>query len=175
MYEIKPGQTVKDFVTIKNLTKDKTYQVFTYAVDSTKTVQGDLAFKLKSDKQESTGLWMQMEQPSITLQPGEQKILNVTIAIPQNAKEDDYVGGLAFETSNSTGGSGIKIAMRLMVTAKIKVTNNPQRIAKLGEIDYFSPRPLFWGSSIVFLGSVWYYIRARRKEKGGKEKHAKNK
>jgi uncharacterized membrane protein len=170
LFEIKPGQTVEDFVTLKNLTADTTYKVATYAVDSTKTVQGDLAYKLSSDKQENAGLWIQMEQPFVMLQPGEEKKLKVSIAIPENAKEGDYIGGLAFETSSQGNISGITIAMRLMVAAKIKVTNNPQHIAKIGEIDYFSPRPVFWGSSIIFLGSIWYFIRVGRKEKHAKSK-----
>jgi len=168
IYEAKPGQTLEDYVTLTNIGDADSINAYLYGADSDKTAEGNIAFKTKADKMEKVGTWISFDQTNMTFKPKEEKQVKVTIAIPAGATSGDYVGGIAVESLQPSR-DGVNIALRYVMQVKIKVTENPQHIPKIGETNVFAPKPAFWIAAIIFLTCSLYFIRERRKEKRSKE------
>lgn len=169
-YEIKPGQTIEDYATIKS-TLDYNFEL--YAADGMQTEQGTWSVKYKTSAQDNIGAWVKFENNSIfALGSNVDNLQKFTISIPADTKEGDYKGGLIIENKEAPGATtaNIQYVFRTAVPIQIKVTNNPlpvPRIVKPEEIqaNTFSMHPYTYVSLALFLGCMGYFIYANRKEK----------
>ncbi len=169
LYEAKPGQVIEDYITLKNMGTSDSISTYLYGADDTKTAEGNIAFKTKSDTMETTGTWLSFTETAMTLLPQEEKTVKVTIKIPEDTSFGDYIGGIAVESLQPNNGGSINVALRYLMQAKIKVTDNPQVIPKIASANIMFLRPGFWIGTFIFLGCMWYFIRASRKEKLAKK------
>lgn len=172
IFELKPGTQNSDFVYVKNAA-DVPLKFSLYGTDGTKTATGTFALKTKNETQENVGKWTTFDEPEFTLQPGEIRKEKFTIAIPTNAPEGSYSGGLAAEKSKADlNNPNVIIAVRIGIRVDVKVTANPQTITKkypdVGGNPFF--QAYFWASLGLFVLSAgalgWSYYKEKPKHAG---------
>ena len=115
-YEIKPTKSVEDIMTIKN-NSDQTIRLKIYAVDSTQSSDGAVAFKLSTAKQETVGLWLKLNSDTVEIAPLKSIIVPYTINIPEQVTPGTYQGALVAEIAQDQAegaeGKAIKVSTRL--------------------------------------------------------------
>ncbi|MCC7197742.1 DUF916 domain-containing protein [Candidatus Peregrinibacteria bacterium] len=171
--ELKPGQTVNESLTLENM--EELEETFTlYPADYTTDENGTKYFKQKNDQQDQVGHWTVLDQEEITLKPGEKKTLTISITIPEGTELGDYKGGVAMENLQpSITYPGIMISRRFVMSVKVKVTNEPQTLARAVQANIFnSTTPYFWISIGIFAASMAYFIYAKKSEKNAKLKES---
>ena len=105
-YEADPGAVIEDAVTVYNFGN----MVLTFNLYATDAFNnGDGAFDLLPGDEEPTGAgsWVTMGQNNITVPPGTQVDVPITITVPEDARPGDHAGGiLASNVTSSTDESG---------------------------------------------------------------------
>lgn len=105
-YEIAPGATVRDSVTVWNYS-DQQLAFRVYARDAFNTPSG--GFDLLRRDQESTdaGSWITLEQNSLIVPPHSGIASALTVAVPSDASPGDHAAGIvaAIESPSTTDGS----------------------------------------------------------------------
>ncbi len=136
-FELKPGESNEEFATLTNQTND-IVDVLLYPVDTTINSQNNLVLEGHDDSRDQVGKWITMpDGEEYTLNPKESKVIKFIISIPQDAEKRDYTGGIAMERKNPNGskelqsGATIKTNTRVGIKTFVKVTDNPQPVAKL--------------------------------------------
>jgi hypothetical protein len=110
-YFLDPGAEVPDAVTVYNFGNvAENFQV--YATDAFNDEQGNFA-ALKADEQPvDVGTWVTFAQSGVTVQPGQQVTIPITIKVPVDAAPGDHVGAiLASSPTIGTGESGQVITL----------------------------------------------------------------
>lgn len=137
VFELKPGESGEEFVTLTNQTNDK-QEVLVYPVDTKINNQNNIVLESRDESRDQVGKWVTFpDGEEYTLNPKESKNIKFTISIPQDAEKKDYVGGIALENKNPNGtkeiqsGAVIKTNARVGIRTFVKVTDNPQPVAKL--------------------------------------------
>jgi uncharacterized membrane protein len=171
--EMAPGTEYTDAVIIKNTT-DNTVTINNYPADGTTTTTGDFTMKTNKEKQENIGAWTTLEETKVELDPHEEKTISFTITVPENAELKEYKGGIT-STRRGEEINGVITSTRIVVPVELKVTNDPQPVPKLvtTQANVFAPTPFFWGTVVIFLGCMGYFVYANQKEK--KQKKVSNK
>lgn len=172
--ELKPGETTTENLTIQSL-EPKEADFNFYTVDSITQENGVKVYAQKNDPKENVAAWSALSTENLTLNTHEKKNLDLSITVPPNTPLGDYRGGVAIETLQpSVQYPGIKIARRYIMSVKIKVTDNPQILARVAEANIFTTTPLnVWISIGIFAASMAYFIYAQKSEKNAKLKDSK--
>lgn len=180
IFELKPGGKTDDYVYVKNAS-DVPLKFNLYGSDGTQSNKGSFALKTKTEPKGNVGKWITFDEPELTLLPGETQKIKFTIAIPSDAKEGSYSGGISAEKSRPDAGNpNIIIAVRIALRVDVKVTSTPQPIEKkyadIGGNPFF--QAYFWASLGLFVVSAgalgWSYY-SNRKPVRTKRTIAKNK
>lgn len=172
--ELKPGETVTENLTIQSFEPNDADFNF-YTVDFFTQENGVQAYKQKDEPKENVAAWSTLSLENLALKPQEKNNLDLTITVPPNTPLGNYKGGVAIETLQpSAKYPGIKIARRVIMSVKIKVTDNPQILARVAEANIFTSTPLnVWISIGIFAASMAYFIYAQKSEKNAKLKDSK--
>lgn len=165
MAEMKPGDTYSDNVLVTNKS-EKEITVSLHAADGTTTNTGSFTIKSGGEPQENIGLWTTIEHEPLVLGPGEEKKVFFSITVPEDTALGEYKGGIAAQQKGEERNS-IITSTRVVTPVLLTVTDNPQPIPKLqdGEVNIFNPTPFFWGTVVIFVGSMGYLVYANKKEK----------
>jgi Bacterial protein of unknown function (DUF916) len=119
----RPGQTYINSIRIRNLGK-QTGTALLYAVDAT-TGQTSGAVYLDSSKPRSgVGAWATLGASSVTLGPGQSRVIPVTVHVPAGARPGDHLGGIVAENealTSSNGKGALRIKIRHLTIAAILV------------------------------------------------------
>ncbi|MCC7197739.1 DUF916 domain-containing protein [Candidatus Peregrinibacteria bacterium] len=176
LFEIKPGEQGTEEAYIKNFS-DEPVTVLLYGADPTVSNTGTLAYKTRQNPADGPGTWIKFDEPKVDLGPLEGKKVRFTVNVPKDTAYGDYKAGIAIEkTKQDINNASITIATRVIIHAEIKVTSNPLPIPK-GESAVKETVPAwkqyyFWGSLLLFLGSVgllgWVTLKDRKS--GSKKK-----
>jgi hypothetical protein len=172
--ELKPGQTTTETLTIQSFEPGNSDFNF-YPIDFITDENGVKTYRQKNEPKETVAAWSTLNTESLTLKEDEKRNLNLTITVPPNTSFGQYQGGIAIETLQpSAKYPGIKIARRFIMAVKIKVTDNPQVLARFIEANIFnSTTPYFWISIGIFTASMAYFIYAQKREKNAKLQESK--
>ncbi|MDQ1129037.1 hypothetical protein [Microbacterium sp. SORGH_AS_0888] len=96
-YQAEPGQVVTDCYLVEN-TGTTPQRVTVYATDAFNTEDGDFALLDSAAAPTDAGSWIALEDGSARMQfdlgPGESRPVRFTLAVPDNARPGDHVGGL---------------------------------------------------------------------------------
>ena len=164
LFELKPGDKTSDYVYIKNNASIPLHFNL-YGVDGTKTTQGSFALKTKNETQTNLGKWITFDNAEVDVQPGETKKEKFTVNIPPETPQETYSGGVAAEKVKADNNNpNILIAVRIGLRVDVKVTKNPQPIAKkyndITDNSWF--QGYFWLSVVAFVISAgllgWSYL-----------------
>lgn len=129
IFEVKPGQTIEDFVEIQNMA-DSEETFLLYGADPTFSAQGTPAYKTRQAGGNGEGKWIVFDESEVKMEPNEKRIVRFTMQVPATVAKGDYRAGIAMEKAArpSETQPGISIATRIILHAEIKVTDNPQAI-----------------------------------------------
>lgn len=170
IFEIKPGESVEDFVSIKNLSDvEATY--YLYGADPTVSAQGTPAYKTRQNGGDGEGSWVTFNEPQITLGAHQEKKVSFTVNVPAETKLADYRMGITMEkTKQDVNNPNVTIATRFILHADVKVTDNPSPVPKLEK--GASPQKAGWQSYyfyislVLFIGSflalIWVTVQEKR-------------
>lgn len=134
IFEIRPGESKQETVVIKNLSSESG-TFYLYGADPTFSAQGTPAYKTRQAGGDGEGQWITFNQPEINLTGGEEKAVQFTLAVPEDAELGDYRIGIAMEkTKKDANNPNITIATRIILHTDVKVTDNPSPVPKQGEM-----------------------------------------
>lgn len=165
IYELRPGDTIKDAVRVKN-TGDKAANFEFYATDGYISEKNQLLFFTREEIENSPNiaLWTTIETPFITLSSGEESIVNFEINIPPDTPYGEYEGGIAMSKTKPSTYPGILISTRSIQKVDITVTDDPEKIPMANQASIFLPTEYFWASVAIFLGSMGYLVYANKRD-----------
>jgi hypothetical protein len=93
--------------------------------------QGDSGVPSFATPTEGLGTWMDTDLDSVYLEPGQQRIVNLTISVPQNAEPGGYFASLFWGTSPSEIGSGIGVGSQTGILVLLSVKGEVREEAGL--------------------------------------------
>ncbi len=99
VYEKNAGEVIEDIATIKNFSNKK-QNINIYAVDATSNDGGSFILKFKTEEQKSIGIWTELKENTLILQPGERVEVPFKIHIPREASPSEYIGGIIVENGD---------------------------------------------------------------------------
>ena len=124
---VKPGEQGKNGVRLVNSGKSS-HTVNVYAVDGTTSVDGSFSCRQKAEPVKLVGGWVQLEKQDVTLEPGEQTVVNFTVDVPKGVEPGEHNGCIAVQDQANlpakTGEGillGFRSAIRLAVVTPGKI------------------------------------------------------
>lgn len=136
-YELKPTQSREDVLTILNNSGEESYRLKIYAVDSTQSSDGVVAFKTSNKNQNHIGEWIKFNQSEVTIKPGETSLQPYQISIPEKTSPGLYQGALVAEiVSAQSGSKQIKVVSRIVEPIYINVPGRKSIKYQIDQFDY---------------------------------------
>ena len=134
-YLADPGAVIQDAVTVFNFgTVQENFQV--YATDAFNNNEGQFDVLPADKKPSDVGTWVKFSQDGITVPPGKQATIPITITIPRDATAGDHVGAIIASSPTSgtdalgnvvkfdrRTGSRVYVRVSGPLTAELAVTN----------------------------------------------------
>ena len=152
-YEIEPGETIEDAVTVYNL--GNVPLIFdVYATDAFNSDDGTFSV-LPGDKEPvDVGTWFTLDQELISVPPGMQTTIPFTLKVPRDATPGDHVGAvLAASATKGSGDNGETITVDRRTGTRLYVRVAGELRPEFGisnlEADYDQSVNSFDGSTTV--------------------------
>lgn len=123
IYTLESGELKKGRVSIRN-TSPVPVEVRVYPVDAVTTRDGAFAPEPEDKERVGVGAWVTLAESKVYLSPGETKIVNFTMRVPNTAEVGDHIGAIIVQSEGPLGeltGSGLRIATRVGVRMYITV------------------------------------------------------
>lgn len=123
-YNVKPGQTLRDSVSISNLSsKPITFAI--YPKDAFNT-EGDGAFALDADEEKSddVGSWITLKVGKYTVPAGKRADIPFQVEVPADAAPGDHAGGIIaanVDAVDTVEKDGVTLAVRQRVAARMYI------------------------------------------------------
>lgn len=126
-YAADPGQTVQDYAAVVN-TGTEPNEFTLIATDAFNDEKGDFALLPTDDEPTLVGRWITFENGSnrmtVTLQPGEGRLVPFTLTLPGDATPGDHVGGIV--ASVLTTGGQVELDRRVAIRLYARVSGDLQ-------------------------------------------------
>jgi hypothetical protein len=126
--EAKPGDTVEQSATLRNLTKN-TITVQIAPVDAMTGLYGGVTYALPTDTAKAAGTWIKVSQGEVTLESGATVEVPFTVNVPNDAPTGVSIGALTAwvpakkdMSSTTTSGFGAQIIIQTRRVVAVKVT-----------------------------------------------------
>ncbi|QKW38056.1 DUF916 domain-containing protein [Actinomadura sp. NAK00032] len=118
-YSLSPGQTVRDKVSISNLSdRARTFRV--YATDAFTTADGSFGLLTADRTPTGVGTWVTIERGSYTVKAGRTVQVPFTLKVPHDATPGDHGGGIvASVTEQRTTARGQRVNVDRRVAARV--------------------------------------------------------
>jgi LysM repeat protein len=143
VYELKPGESVKDGVQIFNNTEEsKTIAV--YATDAIVSSGGAFACAQAADEIKDVGKWISISKSTVTLAPGTNVVVPFSVTLPNDTQPGEHNGCIAIQEADAESanvGNGIALSFRsairmaITVPGEIKKELTIQNVSLLGKTD----------------------------------------
>lgn len=184
IYNIVPGESLKDEVTVKNLSKD-TITLSLYPADKEEPAPTEpkdaFALKAKAAPMENVGKWVTLSKQTVTLPPQSEEKIGVTFAVPANTVEKQYQGGILADLAPKDVSAGVNVGSRFGLrlyanVSKRVVTSQP--LASSTPIPAPAPVPVPAGPftplnivlGILILAAIFFLLQSSFKNKGPRAK-----
>jgi hypothetical protein len=121
--ESQPGSSVASEVRVTNAGK-ALGTVRLYPVDATTGATSGTVFRAEGDPRLDAGGWIALGAASLTLAPGESRIVPFTVAVPAAQRPGQHVGGIvaenaALQADQGTGGVQVNIRHRNIIAVQV--------------------------------------------------------
>ncbi len=124
---LKPEEQGKNGIRLINSGKDA-HTVEIYPTDSSSSVDGSFSCRQHAEAVKDVGTWVKLDKTKLTLQAGEQTVVDFTVNVPKGAGPGEHDGCIAvqdIENLPAKSGSGVLLgfrsAIRLAVTVPGKI------------------------------------------------------
>lgn len=159
-YQLRPGQTLRDMVSVSNLTDhDMNFKI--YPADAYDTPgSGAFALKLPSDQQTDAGGWIKLGYDTVSVPAKSRADLAFEIDIPTDASPGDHTAGIIAEDASPPDpgqqtGAVIQRRVGTRVYIRVQGPMNPQlSITEIGIKKNQALLPPFTGRGHVDVGYV---------------------
>jgi hypothetical protein len=136
--DLKPGQTLRDRVTVINA-GGSTGTTYIYPVDATTGQTSGAVYLARNAPRLDVGSWITLDQSTVTLGPGERKVIGFTIHVPKNLQPGDHLGGIVAENARLTVGKAgkplqIKIRHLTIVAVQAKIPGAAAAAMQIGRV-----------------------------------------
>lgn len=123
-FSVKPGVEIDDYLGVSNQgTTETTFQ--TYAADATNDLKrGGFSLKPSSVKAVDLGSWIHFRSATVTVAPGQEARIPVTIVVPSDAHPGDHTAGIIasiFRASTKSEGKQVRVEERVAVRVYLHV------------------------------------------------------
>lgn len=137
IYQMKPGETKQDAITIEN-NDDHENTIEIYPADSTPSTDGGFALKQKVESREKIGKWITLSKNQVTLKAHTSEIVPFTVVVPNDPKIDvgEHTGGILIQKINQESQQG-GLTLLTRVGVRVYLTIPGEVIKKL-EITKFT-------------------------------------
>lgn len=137
-YELDPGQSLEDSFEITNY-GTVPLQLSVYGADGSTSANGALELLPASEASTHIGAWIDVSEPTISLDSGEQTEVDFTLNIPENVAPGDYVGGMISSYMDTSSGSTVAVDQRLATMLAVRVGGEGNLSLKLGDTSASAP------------------------------------
>lgn len=123
VYELAPGQSVKDGVRVVNST-DQPKQVAIYATDSIVSSGGSFACEQKADELNSEGKWIKLDKETVNLGPQSEETVNFVLNVPKDTSVGEHNACIAIQAIEAPVNSdvnGVQLSFRSAIRVAITV------------------------------------------------------
>lgn len=96
IYNLGPGESKSDGLVVSN-TLEEPLAIKIYPVDATTNNVGGFALEKETDSRDGIGKWIELETNLLELAPGEKRIVDFTINIPDDASAGEHAGGIIIQ------------------------------------------------------------------------------
>lgn len=119
VYSVSPGQTIRDRVSISNLSdRPQTFRV--YATDAFNTADGSFTLLTADKTATGVGTWVAVERGSHTIKAGKTVQVPFTLKVPHDVTPGDHSGGIvASLTQQETTAQGQRVNVDRRVAARV--------------------------------------------------------
>jgi hypothetical protein len=118
-----PGETFTNSVRVRNV-GTKAGTALLYAVDATTGTTSGAVYLDRTKPRPGVGSWVTLGASSVALEPGESKVVPITVHAPAGASPGDHLGGIVAENAAVTGAAGrgaLQIKVRHLTIAAVEV------------------------------------------------------
>jgi hypothetical protein len=134
IYNLDLGESKDDAITVFT-TSEEAQVAKIYVVDSAPSQQGNFSLAADVDPKKDVGAWVDLEEQTITLEPGIQYTIPFTITVPEDADVGEHSGGIVLERVGSaeeveegdpSQGASIvtRVGIRIYQTVPGEITRN---------------------------------------------------
>jgi hypothetical protein len=109
IFQTDPGSNESGTLRFTNPTAD-TIGVDLTAVDAITANNGGSAFATEDAELAAVGTWLQIDDPVVTLEPGEDQLIEFTVKVPKKVKPGQYLAGLAAAVAQPTDDQSTPVA-----------------------------------------------------------------
>ena len=152
-YQLDPGQSVSDEYFIQN-SGSVDQKIIVYATDAFNSENGDFALLDTAEAPTDVGTWIAFDgglpRVEFTLQAGESKIVEFTLAVPAEASPGDHAGGIVVSAQSEAGQVTLDRRIATRLYARIQGDLVPQlsigSLEALYDGEFFNP---FGGTATI--------------------------
>jgi Bacterial protein of unknown function (DUF916)/Protein of unknown function C-terminal (DUF3324) len=125
----KRGKTITSEVRVTNA-GDQQGVAYLYPVDATTGQTSGTVYLSRKNKRRDVGRWLRLGAQSVTLAPGESRVVSFRFTIPRNVRAGDHVGGIVAENARlktgakaqgNKGRGGFRISIRELTIVGVEV------------------------------------------------------
>jgi hypothetical protein len=126
----KRGKTFTSEVRVTNA-GDQPGTAYLYPVDATTGQTSGTVYLSRKNKRRDVGRWLRLGTQSVTLAPGESRVVSFRFTIPRKTRRGDHVGGIVAENARlktgakaqgRKGSGGFQISIRELTIVGVEVT-----------------------------------------------------
>ncbi len=151
-YELEPGGTVTDSVTVTNFT-DQPVVFRLYASDGVITADGQFDLLPSAEDPKDIGSWITVSESEITVPGSSSASVPFTLTVPENATPGDHPGGIvAALTRGGAGDNQVNVENRVGARVHLRVGGELKPVLSVSnvQVDYYGTwNPLEPGSADV--------------------------
>lgn len=133
VYELKPGDILRDAIRISNGTSTKE-RIAVYATDSLQSSGGAFACEQQADKANDVGSWIKLDESVIELAPQSSKDINFTLTVPKDATVGESNGCIAIQALGQRpvkDFNGIALNFRSAVRVAVTVPGDISKVLNI--------------------------------------------
>lgn len=162
VYDVRPGQSIEDWVAVTNYGDEPmTFKV--YGTDAFNTEDGSFALLEAGEEPRLAGTWLEFDPADsvVDVEPGETRVIPLTMVIPDNAEPGDHAAGVVISVAHDAidaQGQLVRVDRRIAARVYLRV-EGPARPALQVEavhVDYDYP---WWNPFRTGTATVAYRMR----------------
>jgi hypothetical protein len=134
VFDAKPRRTIRSTVRVTNVgTLAGTVKL--YAVDGTTGRTSGTVYRNAGNHRRDVGAWLRLSASTLTLRPGQSRVVRFYVAVPAGARSGDHVGGIVAENAAvqaGASGKGLQIKIKHLTISAVVVRVPGPTTARLG-------------------------------------------